>query len=43
MLDTLGLLIKETTTINERGYFHVYRAVDTGTFKKKRQRRSRRV
>ena len=29
----LGICIKETKTIKEGGYFHVYSAIDTKTFK----------
>ncbi len=32
---TLGLLIKETQTIKEGGYYHVHSVVDTETFKKR--------
>ncbi len=32
-LVTLGLCVKETKTIKEGGYFHVYNAVDMETFK----------
>jgi predicted transcriptional regulator len=38
-LTTLGLLIKETKTIKEGGYFHVYSVVDMETFKKETERR----
>ncbi len=38
-LVTLGLVIKETKTIKERGYFHVYSAVDMETFKKETVRK----
>ncbi|MDQ3852018.1 MAG: helix-turn-helix domain-containing protein [Thermoproteota archaeon] len=38
-LVTLGLLIKETKTIKEGGYFHVYSVVDMETFKKETERR----
>ena len=32
-LVVLGICIKETKTIKEGGYFHVYSAIDTKTFK----------
>jgi predicted transcriptional regulator len=38
-LVTLGLLIKETKTIKEGGYYHVYSAVDIETFKKETERK----
>src|SRR5919106_2554424 len=38
-LVSLGLLIKETKTIKEGGYFHVYSVVDMETFKKETERR----
>ena len=38
-LVTLGLLVKETRTIKDGGYFHVYSAVDPETFKKETERR----
>ena len=38
-LVTLGLLVKETKTIKDGGYFHVYSAVDGETFKKETERR----
>ena len=38
-LVTLGLLIKETKTIKDGGYFHVYSVVDMETFKKETERR----
>ena len=40
-LVTLGLLMKETKTIKEGGYFHVYSAVDMETFKKETERKVR--
>lgn len=40
-LVTLGLVIKETKTIKDGGYFHVYSAVDRETFKKETERRVR--
>lgn len=40
-LVTLGLLIKETKTIKEGGYFHVYSVVDMETFKIETERRVR--
>lgn len=40
-LVTLGLVIKETKTIKDGGYFHVYSAVDMETFKKETERRVR--
>lgn len=38
-LVTLGLLVKETKTIKDGGYFHVYSAVDRETFKRETERR----
>jgi predicted transcriptional regulator len=38
-LVTLELLTKETRTIKEGGYFHVYSAVDMETFKKETERK----
>jgi len=38
-LVTLGLLIKETKTIKEGGYFHVYSVVDMETFRAETERR----
>jgi predicted transcriptional regulator len=38
-LVTLGLLVKETKTIKDGGYFHVYSAVDGETFKRETERR----
>jgi predicted transcriptional regulator len=38
-LVTLGLLVKETKTIKEGGYYHVYSAVDIETFKKETERK----
>ena len=38
-LVTLGLAIKETKTIKEGGYYHVYSAVDMETFKKETVRK----
>jgi predicted transcriptional regulator len=38
-LVTLGLLVKETKTIKDGGYFHVYSAVDRDTFKRETERR----
>src|ERR687892_1209637 len=40
-LVTLGLLMKETKTIKEGGYYHVYSAVDMETFKKETERKVR--
>jgi predicted transcriptional regulator len=40
-LVTLGLCIKETRTIKEGGYFHVYNVVDMKTFKMETERRVR--
>ena len=40
-LVTLGLLIKETKTIKEGGYFHVYSAVDIEIFGKETERKVR--
>jgi predicted transcriptional regulator len=40
-LVTLGLVIKETKTIKDGGYFHVYSAVDMETFKKETERKVR--
>ena len=40
-LVSLGLLIKETKTIKEGGYFHVYSVVDMETFKKETERKVR--
>ncbi|MDQ3966952.1 MAG: hypothetical protein M3275_00985 [Thermoproteota archaeon] len=37
----LGLIIKETKTIKEGGYYHVYSIVDMETFKKETERRVR--
>ena len=38
-LVSLGLVVKETKTIKDGGYFHVYSAVDGETFKKETERR----
>jgi predicted transcriptional regulator len=38
-LVTLGLCVKETKTIKEGGYFHVYSAVDMETFKMETEKR----
>lgn len=38
-LVTLGLCIKETKTIKEGGYYHVYSVVDMETFKIETERR----
>ena len=38
-LVTLGLVVKETKTIKDGGYFHVYSAVDRETFKKETERK----
>jgi predicted transcriptional regulator len=38
-LVTIGLLVKETRTIKDGGYFHVYSAVDRETFKKETERK----
>jgi len=35
----LGLCVKETKTIKDGGYFHVYSVVDMETFKKETERR----
>jgi predicted transcriptional regulator len=40
-LVTLGLCIKETKTIKEGGYYHVYSVVDMKTFKMETERRVR--
>jgi predicted transcriptional regulator len=40
-LVTLGLCIKETKTIKEGGYYHVYSVVDMETFKMETERRVR--
>ena len=40
-LVTLGLCVKETKTIKEGGYYHVYSVVDMGTFKMETERRVR--
>jgi predicted transcriptional regulator len=40
-LVTLGLCIKETKTVKEGGYYHVYSVVDMETFKKETERRVR--
>jgi predicted transcriptional regulator len=40
-LVTLGLCIKETKTIKEGGYYHVYSVVDMKTFKIETERRVR--
>jgi predicted transcriptional regulator len=37
----LGLCVKETKTIKDGGYFHVYSIVDMETFKKETERRVR--
>jgi predicted transcriptional regulator len=38
-LVTIGLLVKETRTIKDGGYFHVYSVVDKETFKKETERK----
>ena len=38
-LVSLGLVVKETKTIKDGGYFHVYSAVDRETFKKETERK----
>jgi predicted transcriptional regulator len=38
-LVSLGLLVKETRTIKDGGYFHVYSAVDRETFKRETERK----
>lgn len=38
-LVSLGLVVKETKTIKEGGYFHVYSAVDMETFKAETEKR----
>jgi predicted transcriptional regulator len=38
-LVSLGLVVKETKTIKDGGYFHVYSAVDRETFKRESERR----
>lgn len=38
-LVTLGLCVKETKTIKEGGYYHVYSAVDMATFKVETEKR----
>jgi predicted transcriptional regulator len=38
-LVTLGLVVKETRTIKDGGYFHVYSAVDRETFKRETERK----
>ena len=40
-LVTLGLCIKETKTIKEGGYYHVYSVVDMETFKMETERKVR--
>jgi predicted transcriptional regulator len=40
-LVTLGLCVKETKTIKEGGYYHVYSVVDMETFKIETERRVR--
>jgi predicted transcriptional regulator len=40
-LVTLGLCIKETKTIKEGGYYHVYSVVDMKTFKMETERKVR--
>ena len=40
-LVTLGLCIKDTKTIKEGGYYHVYSVVDMETFKMETERRVR--
>ena len=40
-LVTLGLCIKDTKTIKEGGYYHVYSVVDMKTFKMETERRVR--
>ena len=38
-LVSLGLVVKDTKTIKDGGYFHVYSAVDRETFKKETERK----
>src|SRR5215203_5671668 len=38
-LVSLGICVKETKTIKDGGYFHVYSVVDMETFKKETERR----
>jgi predicted transcriptional regulator len=38
-LVSLGLVVKDTKTIKDGGYFHVYSAVDRETFKRETERR----
>jgi predicted transcriptional regulator len=38
-LVSLGLCVKETKTIKDGGYFHVYSVVDMETFKKETERK----
>ena len=38
-LVSLGLVVKETKTIKDGGYFHVYSAVDRETFKRETERK----
>jgi predicted transcriptional regulator len=38
-LVTIGLLVKETRTIKDGGYFHIYSAVDKETFRKETERK----
>ena len=38
-LVTLGLVVKETKTIKDGGYFHVYSAADRETFKRETERK----
>jgi predicted transcriptional regulator len=38
-LVTIGLVVKESRTIKDGGYFHVYSAVDRETFKKETERK----
>jgi predicted transcriptional regulator len=38
-LVTLGLVVKESRTIKDGGYFHVYSAADRQTFKKETRER----
>ena len=38
-LVSLGLVVKDTKTIKDGGYFHVYSAVDRDTFKRETERR----
>jgi predicted transcriptional regulator len=42
-LVTLGIRIKETNTIKEDGYFHLYSAIDIKTFKMVTEKEVKRI